>query len=53
MERLQAVLRVGPGRDLPALIASIHEAVRRHRGADDATLLALRAFIPTEPRPAG
>jgi sigma-B regulation protein RsbU (phosphoserine phosphatase) len=57
MERLEAVLRVGPARDLPGLLAGIHEAVRRHQGpveaADDATLLALRAFIPTEPRPAG
>jgi serine phosphatase RsbU (regulator of sigma subunit) len=55
MERLEAVLGVHEGDDLAALIASVHEAVRDHRGpaeaADDATMLALRALVrfPGEP----
>ena len=46
MSRLEALLKVHRGSDLPALLAHVDAAVRGHRGpaeaADDATMVALR-----------
>lgn len=48
MERLEAVLSVERGDDLPSLIARVHESVRTHRGPheadDDVTMLAMRTL---------
>jgi serine phosphatase RsbU (regulator of sigma subunit) len=53
MERLEAVLNVHQGDDLDGLLDRAHEAVRLHRGPreaeDDATMLALRVRLSTEP----
>ena len=44
--RLEALLQVHAAQGLAALLASVHAAVRTHRGpleaADDATMVALR-----------
>jgi serine phosphatase RsbU (regulator of sigma subunit) len=49
MSRLEALLRVHRGRDLPALLAQVDATVRAHRGpleaADDATMVALRFTV--------
>jgi serine phosphatase RsbU (regulator of sigma subunit) len=46
MSRLEALLRIHRGHDLPSLLARVDAAVRAHRGpveaADDATMVALR-----------
>jgi serine phosphatase RsbU (regulator of sigma subunit) len=46
MSRLEALLKIHRGRDLPALLAQVDASVREHRGpveaADDATMVALR-----------